>query len=201
MVRKKFHIRASLDAPTPSRLPTRDRPLRHTQLPSRYSDAVVQLPQPRQQFNEGVLPEHVRSEYTDVVEQLRGRISGRLEDNEQAYLRTSVNNAWLKLDKYYTLLGESTLYTASAILHPRYGIRWLESNWTSPSQLQWLRDAKQGIKAYLDRWYPGAAANDSISDSSSGRGSSPMSLSTLPEPDILQTVHELQSATAIVYRQ
>lgn len=73
----KPHMTASLEAPSPLRLPTRDRPHRHTQLPSCYSDAVVQLPQPQQQFNESALPEHIRSEYTDVMEQLRDHISGR----------------------------------------------------------------------------------------------------------------------------
>ncbi|EXK77473.1 hypothetical protein FOQG_17815 [Fusarium oxysporum f. sp. raphani 54005] len=42
---------------------------------------------------------------------------------------------------------------ASVVLNPDLGLRWLETNWTSPEQLQWLRDAKDGIKVYFERWY------------------------------------------------
>jgi hypothetical protein len=76
-----------------------------------------------------------------------------MEGQERASIRASINNAWIKLNEYYTLLGQSPLFAASIILNPDLGLRWLEANWTSPEQLGWLRDAKGGIKHYFERWY------------------------------------------------
>ncbi|KAI8650877.1 Dimer-Tnp-hAT domain-containing protein [Fusarium keratoplasticum] len=76
-----------------------------------------------------------------------------MEGQERAVLGASINNAWIKLNEYYTLLGRSPLFAASVVLNPDLGLRWLETNWTSPEQLQWLRDAKDGIKGYFERWY------------------------------------------------
>jgi hypothetical protein len=76
-----------------------------------------------------------------------------MEGQERASIRASINAAWIKLNEYYTLLGRSPLFAASVVLNPDLGLRWLETNWTSPEQLQWLRDAKDGIKAYFERLY------------------------------------------------
>jgi hypothetical protein len=76
-----------------------------------------------------------------------------MEGQERASIKASINNAWIKLNEYYTLLGQSPLFAASIILNPDLGLQWLEANWTSPEQLQWLRDAKDGIKNYFERWY------------------------------------------------
>jgi hypothetical protein len=72
-----------------------------------------------------------------------------MDGQERASIRASINNAWITLNEYYTLLGRSPLFAASVVLDPDLGLRWLETNWTSPEQLQWLRDAKDGIKAYM----------------------------------------------------
>ncbi|KAG6989065.1 hypothetical protein FocnCong_v021001 [Fusarium oxysporum f. sp. conglutinans] len=58
-----------------------------------------------------------------------------------------------KLNEYYDKLGESPLFAAAIILHPRFGISWLEATWVSEEQLAWVRDAKVGIKDYFTRWY------------------------------------------------
>ncbi|KAJ4072767.1 hypothetical protein NW769_015470, partial [Fusarium oxysporum] len=54
---------------------------------------------------------------------------------------------------YYDKLGESPLFAAAIILHPRFGISWLEATWVSEEQLAWVRDAKAGIKDCFTRWY------------------------------------------------
>jgi hypothetical protein len=74
-----------------------------------------------------------------------------MEGQERASIKASINNAWIKLNEYYTLLGRSPLFAASVVLNPDLGLRWLETNWTSPEQLQWLRDAKDGINVYFER--------------------------------------------------
>ena len=43
------------------------------------------------------------------------------------------------------------------------GVGWLGTNRTSPEQLQWLRDAKDGIKVYFERWY--SRNDDDVSES------------------------------------
>jgi hypothetical protein len=60
----------------------------------------------------------------------------------------------LKLDEYYTLLGQSLLYPAAVILHLRWNVSWLEANWTSYEQLVWLRDAKNSVQEYFEQHYP-----------------------------------------------
>ncbi|CZR49923.1 uncharacterized protein FPRO_16128 [Fusarium proliferatum ET1] len=57
------------------------------------------------------------------------------------------------MNNYCTLLGRSPLFATSVVLNSDLGLRWLEANWTSPEQLQWLRDAKDGIKVYFERCY------------------------------------------------
>jgi hAT family C-terminal dimerisation region len=101
-------------------------------------------------FNESALPEHTREEYTRVRSV---SLIDTMEATERESIRVSINNAWEKLDEYYTLLGRSPLFTASIILNPNLGLRWLEATWNSSDQLQWLREAKRGIKAYFERWY------------------------------------------------
>lgn len=76
-----------------------------------------------------------------------------LPADHRAYIRASINNGWKKLDEYYNKLGESPLFAAAIILHPRFGISWLEATWVSEEQLAWVRDAKTGIKDYFARWY------------------------------------------------
>ena len=140
--------------------PTRrgERPVRQSRPPRHLEGYELSTPSQRQpgqrasRFNEAALPEHTQAEYTNA--QAVSMIEN-MQENERAYMRASINNAWLKLDYYYTKIGESPLYAAATILHPGLGLRFLEANWTSSEQLQWLRDAKLGLKAYFEKWYAG----------------------------------------------
>ena len=148
-------------APRPSTptTPARDRPTRQSRLPQHLQGFEVGTPLSQQRrhrqpaatrFNESALPDHTRSSYTA---RSVSRVS-TLAADERTYLRASINNAWVKLNEYYTLLGESPLYAASIILHPGLGISFLEANWTSTAQLSWLSDAKRQMKEFLEEWYP-----------------------------------------------
>ncbi|KFA66570.1 hypothetical protein S40285_09751 [Stachybotrys chlorohalonatus IBT 40285] len=103
-------------------------------------------------FNKAALPAYSRNEYMQSDVHSVSSIAS-MEGQEQASIRASINNAWIKLNEYYMLLGQSPLFAASIILNPDLGLRWLEANWTSPEQLGWLRDAKGGIKHYFEHWY------------------------------------------------
>jgi hypothetical protein len=143
---------------------TRERPLRQSRLPSRLQGFEITplhrrretvlsaCPSTSPLFNEGALPVHSRGDYLQDDARSVSNIAS-MEGQERASIRASINAAWIKLNEYYTLLGRSPLFAASVVLNPDLGLRWLETNWTSPEQLQWLRDAKDGIKAYFERWY------------------------------------------------
>ncbi|KAG7403377.1 putative AC transposase [Fusarium oxysporum f. sp. rapae] len=95
------------------------------------------------------LPQHAREEYTDVVLQ-----DENLDDDHRRCVQISIKNCWSKLDEYYSLLGQSPLYPAAVILHPRWNVSWLEANWTSDEQLVWLRDAKNSVREFFEQHYP-----------------------------------------------
>ncbi|KAH7471326.1 hypothetical protein FOMA001_g12966 [Fusarium oxysporum f. sp. matthiolae] len=143
---------------------TRERPLRQSRLPSRLQGFEITPLHRRREtvlsarpstcpsFNEGALPVHSRGDYPQDDARSVSNIAST-EGQERASIRASINASRIKPNEYYTLLGRSPLFAASVVLNPDLGLRWLETNWTSPEQLQWLRDAKDGIKAYFEHWY------------------------------------------------
>ncbi|RKK83581.1 hypothetical protein BFJ68_g17426 [Fusarium oxysporum] len=126
------------------------------------------------QFNENALPVHSREDYLHDDARSMSNLAS-MEGQERASIRASINTAWIKLNEYYTLLGRSPLFAASVVLNPDLGLWCLETNWTSLEQLQWLWDAKDGIKAYFERWY---SKND---DDASETILAPSSLTPRPE--------------------
>ncbi|KAL9561281.1 hypothetical protein ACKAV7_014743 [Fusarium commune] len=133
-----------------------------TPLHRRRETALSACPSTSPLFNEGALPVHSQGDYLQDDARSVSNIAS-MEGQERASIRASINAAWIKLNEYYTLLGRSPLFAASVVLNPDLGLRWLETNWTSPEQLQWLRDAKDGIKVYFERWY--SRNDDDVSES------------------------------------
>lgn len=134
------------------------RPSRARRLPARFDEDQVYVPQQRSQtsrFTESALPEHSQTEYFTMGKPPASEIlqKSTLPADHRSYIRASINNGWKKLDEYYNKLGDSPLFAAAIILHPRFGIGWLEATWVSEDQLAWVRDAKVGIKDYFTRWY------------------------------------------------
>ena len=134
------------------------RPVRARRRPARFDDDGVSVSQQRSQtprYTANALPEHSQTEYTGADKPLPYEISQKssLPADHRAYIRASINNGWKKLDEYYSKLGESPLFAAAVILHPRFGISWLEATWVTEEQLAWVRDAKAGVKNYFARWY------------------------------------------------
>ncbi|KAJ6437054.1 peptidyl-prolyl cis-trans isomerase-like 4 [Purpureocillium lavendulum] len=124
-----------IGTPSASLRESESRPVRARRRPARFDDD--------------------ETEYVGVEKPLAYEISqrGSLPADHRAYIRASINNGWKKLDEYYSKLGESPLFAAAVILHPRFGISWLEATWVTEEQLAWVRDAKAGIKNYFARWY------------------------------------------------
>ncbi|KAJ3454695.1 hypothetical protein MRS44_013295 [Fusarium solani] len=154
----------STSARSPAVGQTRERPSRQPRLPSRLQGCEITPlrrrrdtgrpahPHASPQFNEDALPAQSRNDYLQGDARSISTIAS-MEGQERVSIKASINNAWIKLNEYYTLLGQSPLFAASVVLNPDLGLRWLEANWTSPEQLQWLRDARDGIKGYFERWY------------------------------------------------
>jgi hypothetical protein len=111
--------------------------------------------QARDQFNEAALPEHTRGDFTTSLRHSARTTSSRdaLSADHRTYFRASINNAWSKLDSYYAKLGDSPLFAAAIILHPRFSLAYLENNWNSDMQLGWAREAQRGLRDYYNRWY------------------------------------------------
>jgi hypothetical protein len=116
------------------------RPSRVRRLPARFEeDEVYALPQRSQPpiFVESALPLHSRADYSTAEKRSASETSQKstLPADHRAYIRASINNGWKKLNEYYDKLGESPLFAAAIILHPRFGISWLEATWVSEEQL------------------------------------------------------------------
>ncbi|KFA56716.1 hypothetical protein S40293_09547, partial [Stachybotrys chartarum IBT 40293] len=74
-----------------------------------------------------------------------------LQEEEPIHGQPSVGGTPLAI---CILLGQSPLYPAAVILHPRWNVSWLETNWTSHEQLVWLRDAKNSVREFFEQQYP-----------------------------------------------
>ena len=57
-----------------------------------------------------------------------------LEEAKQQYtsgfLKTSINNAWIIIDKYYALTDRSPAYIIALILNPRFKWHYIEKKWS-----------------------------------------------------------------------
>ncbi|KAJ0130840.1 hypothetical protein HZ326_26060 [Fusarium oxysporum f. sp. albedinis] len=91
---------------------------------------------------QSALLSHSRADYSMAEKRSASETSQKstLPADYRAYIRASVNNGWKKLNEYYNKLRESALFAAIIILHPRFGISWLEATWVSHEQLACAKD-------------------------------------------------------------
>uniref|UniRef100_A0A0D2YKL0 HAT C-terminal dimerisation domain-containing protein n=1 Tax=Fusarium oxysporum (strain Fo5176) TaxID=660025 RepID=A0A0D2YKL0_FUSOF len=104
---------------------TNIRSARSRRRPARFDGEEVYVSQQRSQaptFTVAALPEHSQAEYAALDKPLASKVSQKssLPADHRAYIRASINNGWKKLDEYYSKLGESPLFAAAVILHPRF---------------------------------------------------------------------------------
>lgn len=118
------------------------RPVRARQLPAQLDGCEVNTllrvsrshqqcyQQAGDQFNEVALPEHTRGDFTTSSRHTACTTSRRdaLSADHRTYFRTSINNAWCKLDSYYVKLKDSPLFEAAINLHPRFSLAYLRNN-------------------------------------------------------------------------
>ena len=76
-------------------------------------------------------------------------IQGPEDDASRRHIRIAINNAWDKLDKYYTLTDETPAYVAALVLHPGQKWQYFEKRW---DQQAWLESAKAKMLAFYHDW-------------------------------------------------
>ena len=64
-----------------------------------------------------------------------------------------LDNCHGKLDTYYQLLDETSVYAASTVLNPAKRWRYFEKKWTSAAQRRWLTTAKSYVKKFWEEHY------------------------------------------------
>lgn len=67
------------------------------------------------------------------------------EPSTEQFLAIAINNAWSKLDKYYTLTDESVAYVAAVVLNPAWKWTFFRSSWKS--RPDWLQRAEDAVLA------------------------------------------------------
>jgi hypothetical protein len=81
------------------------------------------------------------------------------------FFAIAVNNAWVKLDKYYDLTDRSIAYVAAVVLNPAHKWKYFEKHWAS--KVDWLMKAKEKFQALWDQYkkdHPIPAAVPVIAD-------------------------------------
>jgi hypothetical protein len=73
------------------------------------------------------------------------------EYSEHPYLTVSVNNAWKKLDKYYSLTELSPVYVAAVVLNPKVKWFFFEQKWRS--RPDWITAAKTAVQSMWEQFY------------------------------------------------
>jgi hypothetical protein len=66
------------------------------------------------------------------------------------FLAVAVNNAWVKLDKYYDLTDRSVVYIAAVVLNPAHKWKYFEKHWAT--KVHWLATAKKKFQALWDQY-------------------------------------------------
>jgi hypothetical protein len=84
-----------------------------------------------------------------------------LSDASRHHLRTCINNAWKKLDKYYNRTDRSRAYFGSVRMHPALNAAWFVENWKEEDQREWLKSAEERLRDHYDRNYRDAGTHTS----------------------------------------
>lgn len=83
----------------------------------------------------------------------RCHIDEDLSDAGRQHFRIGINNAWVKLNKYYNRTDRSSAYFGSVRMHPALNAAWFVENWKEADQLQWLETAEERLRVHYDRSY------------------------------------------------
>ena len=83
----------------------------------------------------------------------RCHIDEDVSDAGRQHFRVGINNACVKLDKYYNRMDRSSAYFGSVRMHPALNAAWFVENFEEVDQLQWLETAEERLMVHYDRSY------------------------------------------------
>lgn len=88
-----------------------------------------------------------------------------LSNNVRSFIRIAINNAWEKIDKYYSISDKSPAYIASFVVHPGHNVRYMENKWKDPRQRLWIALAKERLRVFYEENYKTDNEENSLSKS------------------------------------
>ncbi|KAM6505364.1 hypothetical protein FSOLCH5_15493 [Fusarium solani] len=75
----------------------------------------------------------------------------RYKDHKEQHFRYNINQAWMKLDKYYGLTDDSPIYVAAVVLHPRMKWSFVDKFWND--RLDWRDKARRDVRQLWEAEY------------------------------------------------
>ncbi|KAJ3455557.1 hypothetical protein MRS44_017039 [Fusarium solani] len=75
----------------------------------------------------------------------------RYKDHKEQHFRYNINQAWMKLDKYYGLTDDSPIYVAAVVLHPRMKWSFVDKFWND--RPDWRDKARRDVRQIWEAEY------------------------------------------------
>ena len=75
----------------------------------------------------------------------------RYKDHKEQHFRYNINQAWMKLDKYYGLTDDSPIYVAAVVLHPRMKWSFINKFWND--RPDWRDKARRDVRQLWEAEY------------------------------------------------
>src|ERR1700744_3484490 len=74
----------------------------------------------------------------------------RTGTSDQSFVTSAITNAWIVMDKYYSLTSDSAAYAAALVLHPQFKWHYVEKNWEDHPE--WIVSAKSDVQLLWERY-------------------------------------------------
>lgn len=86
-----------------------------------------------------------------LLEHLESTLKSYTAEECSEHLLTSINLAWSKLDKYYSLTEDNIVLYAAVALHPSMKFDYFEAAW--PEHPTWIENAKVKVEQLWESRY------------------------------------------------
>ena len=78
-----------------------------------------------------------------LLQQLEHAKAQYASRTDGGFLKTSINNAWIVMDKYYTLTDKSPAYVIALVMNPRFKWHYIEKKWAEHPE--WIAKARSMV--------------------------------------------------------
>lgn len=72
---------------------------------------------------------------------------------DNSFLSTSINLAWVKLEKYYALMDTTPIYAAGLFLHPKYRFEYFKKRWNTKALRPYQKSTLTAIRELYNEQY------------------------------------------------